>query len=186
MILASILDTFLEYLWASQGNKSGNGETWKTYVFLWFSMVFRDPAVAEGNEDVTFRWSFCGPVAGMPFWLFLDHFWIHSGKLFRLKTQSKTMLKICQFFGLSFFSFVPPDRPANRISRYPADKERKKQRKKPSGVRKLTAQTPSGRAKALGRFPSSAVRPPTKKERSKERKRVRKLTKKTLSDILKD
>ena len=59
------------------------------------------------------------------------------------------MLKIEQFFGLTFLSFVPPDRPANRIRRYRPDKERKKQRKKAYGGRKLLRKLPAAELKLL-------------------------------------
>ena len=62
-------------------------------------MVFEGPAVAEGNENIIFWRSFCGTVFGVPVGLVLDHFWIHSGKLFRLETIGKAMGKLAQFLG---------------------------------------------------------------------------------------
>jgi hypothetical protein len=84
----------------------------------------------------------------------LDAFWT----AFPSQNLSKTRPKMKPFLELvfSFFCWAlcGVSRALPVISRYPPDKERKKQRKKPSGVRKLTGETLSGRAKALGRFPS--------------------------------
>jgi len=86
----------------------------------------------------------------------LDAFWT----AFPWQNLSKTRPKMKPFlelvFLISFWDLCGVRRPTPLIRRYPPDKERKKQRKKPSGVRKLTEETLSGRAKALGRFPSSA------------------------------
>ena len=57
-------------------------------------MVFQGPAMAEGNENVSFLWAFGGSVFGVPFGRALDNFLVNFNTILGSKTLSKTMLEI--------------------------------------------------------------------------------------------
>ena len=51
-------------------------------------MVFQGSAVAEVHENVSFLWSLCGSVFGVPFSVDLDHFVVHFRTILVCKTES--------------------------------------------------------------------------------------------------